>query len=195
MRIEILADETPTSLIRPEFSIYRRTTVAFLRKFFRMSIELGHLPSLLGREFFRTHVTSYTTYTFEDAVIFTHDVERCLESLPRRLQEILGYIVMQEYTQPETARLMNISQRSVERWYAEALDRMAEVCVRHGLMKPIAIAESPWLCEPVDLELADTGEKEDGTHEVSAPLPPKKPAASVQTRSGVSLQLSKMHCG
>jgi RNA polymerase sigma factor (sigma-70 family) len=195
MRVEILADETPTSLIRQEFSIYRRTTVAFLRKFLRMSMELGHLPSLLGREFFRTHVTSYTTYTFEDAVIFTHDVERCLESLPQRLQEILGYIVMQEYTQPETARLMGISQRTVERWYAEALDRMAEVCVRHGLLKPIAIAQNPCLFDPVEIGPAENEKEDDTRQDPCSLLPPKKPVSSVQSRSGLSLRLSKTCCG
>ena len=43
-------------------------TVTMLRRYMRYSIETGRLPSLLGREFFRTQVTSYTVVTFEDRV-------------------------------------------------------------------------------------------------------------------------------
>jgi len=49
---------------------YRGRTVAMLRRYMRYSIETGRLPSLLGREFFRAKVTSYTVVTFEDRVIF-----------------------------------------------------------------------------------------------------------------------------
>jgi hypothetical protein len=42
---------------------YRRRTVALLRRYARASVEVGRLPSLLGREFFRTRVTSYTMRT------------------------------------------------------------------------------------------------------------------------------------
>ena len=52
-----------------------------------MSVEVGRLPSILGSEFFRTHVTSYSVSSFEDAVIFVHDVERCVAKLDR-LSEI-----------------------------------------------------------------------------------------------------------
>ncbi|HKU24448.1 MAG TPA: hypothetical protein VJQ54_03195, partial [Candidatus Sulfotelmatobacter sp.] len=61
--------------------IYRGRTVGMLRRYMRYSIETGRLPSLLGREFFRAKVTSYTVVTFEDRVIFVHDMERCLEKL------------------------------------------------------------------------------------------------------------------
>jgi hypothetical protein len=188
VRIEILADETPTYLIRPEYSIYRKTTVAFLRKFLRMSMELGHLPSLLGRQFFRTHVTSYSTFTFEDIVIFTHDVERCLESLPPRLQAVVSHFVFEEFTQAEVGAMMGVSWRTAARWYAEALDRLSEVFVRHGLMEPIAIAEIPRTCEVAE------SEDEELRLEESA-LPPRKPPLSVQALNAGGLQSSKASCG
>src|SRR5258705_9881184 len=56
--------------------LYRERTVGMLRRYMRLSVEVGRLPSLLGREFFRTRVTSYSASTFEDSVIFVHDVER-----------------------------------------------------------------------------------------------------------------------
>ena len=41
----------------------------------RLSVEVGRLPSVLGREFFRARVSSYHVSTFEDTVIFVHDME------------------------------------------------------------------------------------------------------------------------
>jgi hypothetical protein len=65
----------------PDLWLYRDRTVALLRRYLRLSIEVGRTPSLLGREFFRSRVTSYGYSTFEDSVIFVHDVERSLEEL------------------------------------------------------------------------------------------------------------------
>jgi len=41
----------------------------------------GRLPSLLGREFFRTRVSSSTRKSFEDVVIFVTDMEKAIEKL------------------------------------------------------------------------------------------------------------------
>ena len=46
-----------------------------MRKYLRLSLAAERLPALLGREFFRTQVTSYNVCTFENVVIFVHDVE------------------------------------------------------------------------------------------------------------------------
>src|SRR6185503_5714274 len=56
-------------LIDPELSLYREHTIGLLRRYFRMSIELGRLPSVIGREFFRAKVSSYRIHSFEDVVI------------------------------------------------------------------------------------------------------------------------------
>src|SRR5215467_16112389 len=65
----------------PELWLYRERTIALLRRYLRISIEVGRLPSLLGRELFRSKVTSYRMTSFEDGVIFVRDVERALEQL------------------------------------------------------------------------------------------------------------------
>jgi hypothetical protein len=53
--------ELPPSVVFGETEMelwpYRRRTVALLRRYSRASIEVGRLPSLLGREFFRSRVT------------------------------------------------------------------------------------------------------------------------------------------
>ena len=56
----------------PDLWLYRQRTAALLRRFFRMSVEMGKLPSILGQEFFRSKVTSYKASSFEDVVIFVH---------------------------------------------------------------------------------------------------------------------------
>jgi hypothetical protein len=48
--------------VEQERRIYRGRTVAMLRRYMRYSIETGRLPSLLGREFFRTGSFSCTTW-------------------------------------------------------------------------------------------------------------------------------------
>src|SRR3984885_4278345 len=66
---------------------YRRYTEAILRRYLRMSLEAGRAPSLLGREMFRGQVTSYRVHSFEDVVIFVHDVETCLKKLDEGQQQ------------------------------------------------------------------------------------------------------------
>jgi hypothetical protein len=65
----------------PDLWLYRERTVALLRRYLRISIEVGRLPSLLGRELFRSKVTSYRMSSFEDGVIFVHDVEQAVDKL------------------------------------------------------------------------------------------------------------------
>jgi hypothetical protein len=123
--------------------VYRGRTIGLLRRYFRMSVELGRLPSLLGREFFRAKVTSYRMSTFEDVVIFVHDVERCLERLDEFSRRLIARIVLQEHTQAEAARLLNMPLRTVERQFPEALDRLSEIFVRASLLAEIESTDQP----------------------------------------------------
>jgi hypothetical protein len=118
----------------PDLWLYRKRTVGLLRKYMRLSIEVGRLPSLLGREFFRTRVTSYRASTFEDAVIFVHDVERSLEQLGEFDKKLIAKIVLQEYSQEEAARQMGCGHRHTARCYVEALDRVSELFLSRRLL-------------------------------------------------------------
>jgi hypothetical protein len=118
----------------PSLWLYRGRTISLLKKYSRLSVEVGRLPSLLGREFFRTHVTSYHMSTFEDVVIFVHDVERSLEKLDSFEQKVIAKIVLMEYTQDETARLTGYSQRHIRRSYIEGIDHLSEIFLRGGLL-------------------------------------------------------------
>jgi len=114
--------------------IYRARTVAMLRRYMRYSIETGRLPSLVGREFFRSRITKYQMATFEDRVIFVHDMERCLEHLDDFGRQVLGRIVLQEYRQEDAARLLGCTRMTVHRKLLESLDQLSDILVRVDLL-------------------------------------------------------------
>ena len=118
----------------PDLWLYRERTLGMLRRYQRLSVEVGRLPSLLGREFFRTRVTSYHAGTFEDAVIFVHDVARGLEQLGEFERKLIAKIALQDYTQNETARVLGCWRRTVGRRFPEALDRVTEIFLDSGLL-------------------------------------------------------------
>jgi hypothetical protein len=122
--------------------LYRHRTLALLRRYCRMAMELGRLPSLLGREFFRTRVTSYRMASFEDVVIFVHDVERCLERLDKFSQALIARLVLQEYTHEETAELLHCTRRTVGRRFPEALDEVTRILLAARLLTPMVSAEA-----------------------------------------------------
>ena len=121
---------------------YRGRTMGLLRRYFHMSLDIGRLPSLLGREFFRARVTSYHVHSFEDAVILVRDVERCLERLDEFARELVARIVLQDYTWDETAVLMGCSRRTVARRFPRTLDRLSEIFLEVGLLRPFPSASS-----------------------------------------------------
>ncbi len=129
----ISADSTDAGS-NPDLWLYRDRTVALLRRYMRLSIEVGRLPSLLGREFFRSRVTSYGASTFEDSVIFVHDVERSLEELNEFEKKMIAKIVLQQYSKEEAGRLLGCGYRTVERLFPEALDRISEILLRREIL-------------------------------------------------------------
>jgi len=110
-----------------ELSAYHDRTIALLRRYFRMSLEIGRMPSVLGREVFRARVTSYRVHTFEDAVIFVHDVEKCLEQLEPFSRQLIARVILQDYSYEEAAALVGCGERSVYRLLPLALDRLTEI--------------------------------------------------------------------
>ena len=130
-------EESPeiTSPADPDLWLYRDRTSGILRRYLRLAVEVGRLPALLGREFFRTRVTSYHTQTFEDTVIFVHDVERCLDLLNDAEIELIGVIVMQEHPHYEAARMLRCTRRTIVRSYGDALDKLSEVFLDREILR------------------------------------------------------------
>jgi hypothetical protein len=129
-----------------ERRIYRNRTVAMLRRYMKYSIETGRLPSLLGKEFFRAKVTSYSVGTFEDRVIFVHDMEICLDRLDEFSRQIIARHFLQEYDQAETGRLLQCTERTVRTYIPIVLDMLSEILIEVGLMDRLE-SDSPKSCQ------------------------------------------------
>jgi len=114
---------------------YRDRTVALLKRYARASVEVGRLPSLLGREYFRARVSSYPMTSFEDIVIFVHDMDTVLGRLNPFQQRLIAMNVLEEYSLPEVARLLPCPLRTVEREVPDALDVLSRAFLENGLIK------------------------------------------------------------
>lgn len=120
-----------------EQRIYRGRTVGMLRRYLRYSIEAGRLPSMMGAEFFRAKVTAYTVVTFEDRVIFVHDMETCLERLDEFSRQLIGRHILQEHDHEGTARLLHWNEKTVRRLVPMVLDQLSEILLDAGLMESL----------------------------------------------------------
>ncbi|HSB76084.1 MAG TPA: sigma factor-like helix-turn-helix DNA-binding protein [Terriglobales bacterium] len=118
----------------PGLWIYRQRTAALLHRYFRLSLEVGRLPSVLGREFFRSRFSQRRRVMFEDAVIFVHDMECCLEKLDAFSQEVLVWVLLQGYSQEEASRVLGCARRTISRHVPEALDRLSAILIEQRLL-------------------------------------------------------------
>jgi DNA-directed RNA polymerase specialized sigma24 family protein len=119
----------------PDLRAYRRRTVTMLRRYLRYSLETGRVPSLLGGEYFRTGVTSYGVVTFEDRVIFVHDMESCLQRLDDFSVQLIARHTLQEHDLEATARLLHCNEKTIRRAIPAALDQLSEILLEVGLME------------------------------------------------------------
>ena len=115
-------------------AFYRKHTEKMLRRYLYASMLVGRAPAILGEPVGRGWVSSRKVKTFEDAVIFVLDIERCLKKLGSVDCAILSRIVLQEYTQAETANMLGVSVRSVSYKYKQALDSLTELLLQSELL-------------------------------------------------------------
>jgi hypothetical protein len=115
-------------------AFYRKHTEKMLRRYLYASMQVGRAPSILGEPIARGWASSRPVRTFEDAVIFVLDVETCLNQLGSLDRHMLCRIVIQEYTQAETATLLGMSVRTVSYKFPQAIDRLTEKLLGAGLL-------------------------------------------------------------
>jgi len=147
------APRTDSRPPRRQVAFYRKYTEALLRRYMRMSFEIGRVPSLLGREMFRAKVSSYRMESFEDAVIFCHDVERSIGHLTALEQSMIEHIALKQYTVQETADLLHTWPATIVRQYCRALDRLTAIFLAAEILNlskscqaPKSVENSPTLC-------------------------------------------------
>ncbi len=124
--------------VSPELAFYRKYTEAMLLRYVSMSMEAGRVPSLLGKEMFRGKVTRYEVHSFEDVVIFIHDMEACLRRLDADQQWLIRRIAIQQFTQEEAGKMLGIGRRTIIRRYNDAINRLTGILLEVNLLEPVA---------------------------------------------------------
>ena len=115
-------------------AFYRKHTESMLRRYLYASMQVGRAPSILSDPVSRGWASSRPIRTFEDAVIFVLDLEKCLDRLSSLDRQMLSRIVLQEYTQAETATMLGMSVRAISYKFPQALDRLTEKLLASGLL-------------------------------------------------------------
>jgi hypothetical protein len=120
-----------------ELAFYRKYTEAMVRRYVRLSMAAGRVPSLLGRELFRGHVSSYKMTNFEDVVVFCFDMEKLLGKMRTMDQQLIKRIAMQHYPQGEVAMMLRISLRTCLQTYGQAIDRLTVMLLEARMLEPL----------------------------------------------------------
>jgi hypothetical protein len=128
-----------------EVCLYRKRTINLLRRYGKLSVETGRLPSVLSGMEFQRKITSYPLQTFEDAVIFVFDVERCLGELGEYEYEVIARVILRGENPDRAAYEMHCASRSVYRTLPEALDKLSKKFLRRGILSRSTI--SPKSCQ------------------------------------------------
>src|SRR5438445_54904 len=84
----------------------------------------------------RAKVTSYTVVTFEDRVIFVHDMEKCLDKLDEFSRQLIARHILQEHDQAATGKLLNCTERTVRTYVPITLDLLSDILLEVGLLEP-----------------------------------------------------------
>jgi hypothetical protein len=128
------AAKAPANEPLVSLGFYRRHTESLLRRYLYASMQVGRAPNILGDPVSRGWCSSRPVRTFEDAVIFVLDVEKCLAQLNSLDRMMLSRIVLQEYTQTEAAPLLGMAVRTISYKFPQALDRLTEKLLKTGLL-------------------------------------------------------------
>lgn len=119
----------------PETVCYRGQALAILRHFFEMSCQLGRLPSILGREFFRARVSHHTIPSFEDQALFAHDIRQALNKLEDSEVDVLTLVGLYDLNLDEAAKLLRCSSGYVSQRFAEALAHLTQIFLDSGILR------------------------------------------------------------
>jgi hypothetical protein len=128
------AAKTPEAEPVVSLGFYRKHTESLLRRYLYASMQVGRAPNILGDPIARGWCSSRPVRTFEDAVIFVLDVERCLDQLGALERMMISRVVLQEYTQAETAQMLGMAVRTITYKFPAALDQLTEKLLESGLL-------------------------------------------------------------
>lgn len=158
----------------PETVCYRGQALAIVRHFLEMSCQLGRLPSILGREFFRAKVSHHAIPSFEDQALFAHDIQQSLIKLNADEMRVLTLIGLYDLSLDEAAKILHWSAGHISLRFAEALARLTQIFLDTGVLRRD---------RPDRRQVQMKGRKLP-----ASALAPKKPCASVRQLTGNRLQ-------
>jgi hypothetical protein len=115
----------------------RTRTMALLHRFLRTALSLGRMPSLFGREIFRTSLRARPPSAFEDSVLFVCDIEKCIAQLNPLEQRLIAYCILENRSEWEASRQFHASQGFISRHLAHALDLLHVMFCSRGLLPPM----------------------------------------------------------
>jgi hypothetical protein len=130
VRVEAPEDAAPEI----NHAFYRKHTERLLRRYLYASMQVGRSPNILGESVGRGWVSSRKVTTFEDSLIFVLDIERCLAKLRRLDRNLISRMVLQEYTQSETASFLGICTRTVSYKFPLAIDRLTVLLLKAQIL-------------------------------------------------------------
>jgi DNA-directed RNA polymerase specialized sigma24 family protein len=118
----------------PDVYFFRAHTHGLLRRYQYAAMQTSRVACALIDPIGRGWVSSRSIRTFEDAAIFVYDMEKCIAALPSLDRDMLRRIVLQEYTQAETAQLLGMSARTLSYKFPAALDRLTSKLIEAELL-------------------------------------------------------------
>ena len=119
---------------RPEMICFRGQTLFMVRHFFEISCQLGRLPSLMGREFFRAKCSHHAIPSFEEQAVFNRDIELCLARLTDQQAEIITLVGLYDFSREDAAAMLGCSRAWAGERLATALDCLTEIFLQAGLL-------------------------------------------------------------
>ncbi len=115
-------------------AFYRKHTESLLRRYLYASMLVGRSPSMLDHPIARGWASSRPVHSFEDAVNFVLDVERCVSQLSALDRLLLSRIVLQEYTVGEASLMLGINVCTAAAKLSLAVDRLTEILIKANLL-------------------------------------------------------------
>lgn len=114
---------------------YRKRTENMLRRYLCASMAVGRPPAIAQEVTPRGRATSSRMKNFEDVVIFTIDVEKCLRRLDPEALQLVVKIALQEYMFLEVAEQLRQDVRTIARNYGKALDCLTMEFLKRKLLE------------------------------------------------------------
>ncbi len=167
--VDLITPKTPMEPAfdpEPETICFRSQTIAIVRHFFEISCQMGRIPSIMGREFFRARVSHHALPSFEEQVVFVHDIESCLRKLHPHHAQMIAMVGLYGFSKEEVAAVLRRCRDWVNENYLEALDALTQIFLDAGVLSAARPDRKQW-------QMSETSRRRSGH------LPPKKPCARI----------------